>query len=99
MIKPSVRFVMEQARVSEQIALSALLPVKSTVTSAAWGLKRDRYTKGFNGNSKPHIYLAQYPISGKSYWRVCATANSELNAEAYIVCSRLNIERRYVKFS
>lgn len=94
MTTPSIRFVMEQARVPEAEARRALMALDlsgetSTPTAAVWLLKREAYTQYRFRYTKPHIYLAQYPL-GKSYWRVCGSENRRLNVEANLACNELN---------
>ena len=89
MTTPSVRFVMEQARATEEAAIKALSCQEAAVTSAVWSIKRDAYVRDRFGYTKPHLYLAQYP-SGKSYWRVCGSWNMVLNQEAHLACCELN---------
>lgn len=94
MTNPSVRFVMEQARVTTRRAVDLMdrPEVRSSPSTAVWVAKREKYVELRHGNRKPHIYLAQYP-SSNAYWRVCGSKNRSLNIEANLACNELNQKR------
>ena len=98
MTTPSIRFVMEQARVGEHTAKEFLQSPEFTggmpsPTAVVWAIKRDTYVRYRFGYAKPHLYLAQYP-SGESYWRVCGSWNEGLNREALLACNELNRRKK-----